>query len=283
MEKEGKKSRSSLESRQEEIRRLAENYYQKRIAAHEPGDAQSDWALAEKAVRRKIFFREFLIPCGVVLILVLAVLLTKTFKAHQVQRTQDQQKKMAYESLSAAADRLLSPFISLCEVAEKGHLVEALQGWDNNGKNQSGQNRFWMENNGVKLKEPEFVSFLCGLNDKEKAGDAAAKQEILETQSAVREGFKNLTAVEEQYRSFLAPGDVDFIDQLSKNGFLMDVLHEAQQPDGTLYRIKGFKFFSEYCRDPVKFNVELVEYEDVIDIVQILDFRSEKIADSIQS
>ncbi len=283
MEGKGSEPRSSLESRQEEIRRLAEKYYQKRIAANEPGDAQSDWAQAEGAVRRKIFFREFLIPGGVVLVLVLAVLLTKAIKAHQVQRTQDQQKKIAYESLSAAADQLLSPFVSLCEVAEKGHLVESLEDSDSIGKKASGQNRFWMENNGIKLKDPEFISFLCGLNDKGKAGDPAANREMLETQAAVREGCKNLMAVEEQYRSFLAQDDIDFIDQLSKNGFLMDVLHETRQPDGSLYRIKGFKFFPEYCQDPVKFNAELVEYEDVIDIAQILDFRSKKIADSIQT
>lgn len=283
MSSEGEKPNPPSEKNQEEIRARAREIYRKRIASNGPGDSLSDWAQAERAVRRKIFFREFLFPGGVLLSLVLVVFLVRVFHAHQARRAQDLQKRMAYETLSAAADQLLSPFISLCKAAEKGHLVEALQDADSEGKSPSAQNRFWMENNGIKLKDPEFISFLCGLNDKEKAGDPEVQRQIHETQAAVREGFQNLMAVEGPYRNILAAGDVDFIDQLAQNGFLMDVLHEAKQPDGSLYRIKGFQFFSEYCKDPVKFNVELLEYDAFIDIIQILDFRSEKLADSIPS
>ena len=43
----------SLESFQEEIRKLAEEVYKQRVAANKPGDALSDWLQAEKDIKKK--------------------------------------------------------------------------------------------------------------------------------------------------------------------------------------------------------------------------------------
>jgi hypothetical protein len=43
----------SLEAFQEEVRKIAENNYRKRIASNEPGDELSDWLQAETAAKKK--------------------------------------------------------------------------------------------------------------------------------------------------------------------------------------------------------------------------------------
>jgi hypothetical protein len=55
MAKEVKKPQqnASLEAFMEEIHKLAEENYKKRIASDKPGDAMSDWLQAEKEVKKK--------------------------------------------------------------------------------------------------------------------------------------------------------------------------------------------------------------------------------------
>ena len=55
MAKEVKKSeqKPTLEMFMDEIHKLAENNYKKRIASNKPGDALSDWLQAEKDIKKK--------------------------------------------------------------------------------------------------------------------------------------------------------------------------------------------------------------------------------------